>query len=257
VTTRSAPEPTVTDAVTDVEDGALAALTGRVFDAVLFDMDGTLIDSTPSVDRSWAHWATGRGLDRSSFEVAHGVPARQILATFLPDHEVDAALAQIEALEVADADGIVVLPGALDALAALPLGRAAIVTSCTLPLARARIAATALPAPAVVVTADAVAVGKPDPAPYLLAAHRLGADPARCLVVEDAPAGLAAGRAAGCATLALTTTHAPGELVADALVATLAQVSFRADADGVRVVAAPTVRRDRRDRRGAPVRSAP
>jgi sugar-phosphatase len=224
VTTRSEPEPIVGD-----------ALAGRTFEAVLFDLDGTLIDSTPSVDRSWATWARNRGLDRASFEVAHGVPARQILAAFLPAGDVDAALAEIEAMEVADADGIVVLPGALEALAALPPGRAAIVTSCTLPLARARIVATALPAPAVVVTADAVPVGKPDPAPYLLAARRLGVDPARCLVVEDAPAGLVAGRAAGCATLALTTTHAPGQLVADLVVGTLAEVRFGAVADGIRL----------------------
>lgn len=233
--THSAPEPTLLEALLDLEDPALGALAGRVFEAVLFDMDGTLIDSTPSVDRSWATWARRRGLDRASFEVAHGVPARQILAAFLPAGEVDGALAEIEAMEVADADGIIVLPGALAALAALPAGRAAIATSCTLPLARARIAATALPAPAVVVTADAVAVGKPDPAPYLLAAQRLGADPARCLVVEDAPAGLVAGHAAGCATLALTTTHAPGELVADLVVGTLAEVRFDAGADGIRL----------------------
>jgi sugar-phosphatase len=212
------------------------AFEGRVFDAVLFDMDGTLIDSTPSVDRSWARWAHRRGLDRASFEVAHGVPARQILATFLGADEVEAAFAEIETMEVADADGIVVLPGALDALRALPHRRSAIVTSCTQPLALARIAATGLPAPAVVVTASDVAVGKPDPAPFVLAAARLGVDPARCLVVEDAPAGLAAGRAAGCATLALSTTHRAVDLVADAVVGTLADVTFAADDTGVRVL---------------------
>lgn len=210
-------------------------LTARTFEAVLFDMDGTLIDSTRSVDRSWSRWARHRGLERRSFEVAHGVPARQILAGFLPAPEVEDALAEIEAMEVADVEGILVLPGALDALAALPPGRSAIVTSCTLPLALARIAATGLPAPAVVVTAADVRIGKPDPAPYLVAAARLGVDPARCLVVEDAPAGLESGRAAGCATLAVSTTYPAGHLDADVVVGTLADVGFGSDDRGVRV----------------------
>jgi sugar-phosphatase len=215
--------------------GPETPLTDRVFEAVLFDMDGTLIDSTPSVERSWARWADRRGLDRGRITVAHGVPARQILASFLPVAEVDGALVEIEAMEVADVEGIVVLPGALDALEALPPGRAAIATSCTQPLAKARIAATGLPSPAVVVTADDVTVGKPHPGPYLLAAARLGVDPARCLVVEDAPAGLASGRAAGCATLALTTTYATADLDADAVVASLADVRFVASNTGIRV----------------------
>jgi len=234
MTTRSQPEPALIGSAPPGGANPPAVL-GRTFAAVLFDLDGTLIDSTPSVDRSWRRWARARGVDRASFEVRHGVPARQILAAFLPATELDAAVAELEALEVSDAEGIVVLPGALAALAALPPGRAAIATSCTLPLARARIAATGLPAPAVVVTADQVPIGKPDPAPYLLAADRLGVDPAACLVVEDAPAGLEAGSAAGCATLAVATTHRAGELAADVVVGTLADVVLDADAAGVRV----------------------
>ena len=111
----------------------------------------------------------------------------------------------------------------------------AIATSGTRPIAHARIAHTGLPAPSVVVTAEESAAGKPDPAPYLLAAQRLGADPRRCLVVEDTPAGLAAGRAAGCATLAVTTSHAPQQLDADGVVADLSAVRFAASDDGVRL----------------------
>lgn len=211
----------------------------RDFAAVLFDLDGTLIDSTSAVERSWRIWAAERGLDRTAFTVSHGVPARQVLAAFLPADEVEPAFARIEEIEVDEVDGIRILPGAARALAALPDGCAAIVTSGTPPLVRARLAATGLPAPGVLVTADDVPVGKPDPAPYLLAARRLGVDPRDCLVVEDAPAGLAAGRAAGCTTLGVLTTHPAAELAADALVASLAGVRLVGGPDGVRLAVEP------------------
>jgi sugar-phosphatase len=117
----------------------------------------------------------------------------------------------------------------------LPGGRAAIVTSCVWDLATARIAATGITAPAVMVTADQVKIGKPDPAPFLLAASRLGVDPADCLVIEDAPAGLASGRAAGASLLALLSTHTAAELDADAVVGNLAAVRFAVSPEGVRV----------------------
>jgi sugar-phosphatase len=219
-----------------VGPGRLRRVFGTVFDAVLFDLDGTLVDSTVLVRRSWLRWAGEYGVRPERLLGWHGVPARQIIETVLDEPRRAAALARIEAMEVEDAaGGIPVLPGAVEALAALPAGRAAIVTSCTVPLADARIAAARIAAPQVVVTASDVPVGKPDPAPYLLAARRLGVDPARCLVVEDAPAGLESGRAAGAATLAVVTTHAPDELAADAVVGTLADVRLVAGPDGVRV----------------------
>ncbi|MFC7658386.1 HAD-IA family hydrolase [Pseudonocardia benzenivorans] len=127
------------------------------------------------------------------------------------------------------------LPGAVEALRAC--SRAAIVTSCTRALARARIAAAGLPAPAVVVTADDVTAGKPDPEPFLLAAEHLQVAAARCLVVEDAPAGLAAARAAGMATLAVAGTHALADLDADAGVPDLSHVRFASGPTGIRVAA--------------------
>ncbi|WP_299034191.1 HAD-IA family hydrolase [uncultured Pseudokineococcus sp.] len=208
------------------------------FAAVLFDMDGTLIDSTPSVERCWARWAEEMGIDLQQLLGWHGVPARAIAEALLPPERVEAGVARIDQLEVEDTDGIRPLPGAAEALALLPAGRAAIATSCTRTLAAARIAAAGLVVPEVVVTASDVARGKPDPEPFRLAAQRLGVDPARCLVVEDAPAGLAAARAAGCATLGVTTTTPAEGLDADVVVRDLSQVRVVVDDDGVHVLAA-------------------
>ena len=213
----------------------------RRFAAVLFELDGTLIDSTPAVVRSWDLWARERGLASLPIEIPHGVPARQVLVDLVPADEVEAAFARIEAIETGQLEGITVLPGAFEALAALPADRAAIVTSGTPPLVRARLAITALPAPPLVITPDDVPRGKPDPAPYRLAAERLGLDPRECLVVEDAPAGLTSGRLAGCTTLALTTTHSAAELAAcvpDAVIGSLAEVRFELLDGTVRVVRA-------------------
>lgn len=198
----------------------------RRFVAVLFDMDGTLIDSHPAVERSWLRWAQEYQVSMDGFAGMHGRPAVDVVARFVPSPQRAEAFARIESMEVEDTEGIEVLPGVVAALSVLPAGMQAIVTSCTAPLARARIAATGLPAPAVLVTADQTPAGKPDPAPFLLAASRLGVDPRDCLVVEDAPAGLAAARAAGAATLAVTTTHPPEQLDADVVVTSLADVAF-------------------------------
>jgi mannitol-1-/sugar-/sorbitol-6-phosphatase len=214
---------------------SLGPLEGRDFAAVLFDMDGTLIDSTPVVLRSWVRWAQEEGLDPARLAHSHGIPARGIVEALLPAERVDAAVTRIEQIELGDTEGITVLPGAAAALLALQGGHSAIVTSCTRPLAAARIDATGLVAPSLVVTASDVERGKPHPDPFLLAARRLGADPADCLVVEDAPGGLTAARSAGCATLAVTTTTAPADLDADAVVATLADVRFRAEGGRVSV----------------------
>src|SRR3954454_22443540 len=166
----------------------LGVLADRLCAAIVFDMDGTLIDSTPAVNRSWAQWAREYGIDLTSLAGKHGIPAAQVLADMVSPERLTEAAGRLEQIEILDVEGILVLPGAAEALAALPAGRGAIVTSCTAPLAAARVAAPRLQGPAVVVTADQATVGKPDPAPYLLAAEKLGVDPADCLVVEDAPA---------------------------------------------------------------------
>jgi mannitol-1-/sugar-/sorbitol-6-phosphatase len=216
----------------------LGILTGRSFAAVLFDMDGTLVNSTAAVERSWARWAVEFDVEGLGFGKWHGIPAGQIVARFVPEARRVEATRRIEEIETEDLEGLLVLPGSAEALAALPAGRAAIVTSCVRRLAAARLGATGLRAPGVMVTADQVRIGKPDPEPFLLAARLLGVDPADCLVVEDAPAGLTAALAAGAARLAVSTTHAAAELEADAVVPNLGAVRFTAGPDGVRIAPA-------------------
>lgn len=213
-------------------DRGLGTLADRRFAAVLFDMDGTLIDSTPAVRRSWDTWAVEHGLTSEDLDAHHGIPSAGVVRAVLPEHLHDTAISRINELELTDVHDVVVLPGAAEALAALVGARNAIATSCTVPLARARIRAAQLRPPSVLVTADDVEHGKPAPDPYLEAARRLGVAPTDCLVVEDAPAGLASARAAGCHTLALVTTTAAEDLDADAVVTTLAEVIFDVDAGG-------------------------
>ncbi len=180
-------------------------------DAVLFDLDGTLADSTGSVDRSWRKLADRLGLDFESMNGSyHGVPARQTLARLMAgstEREIDDVNAWLGEIEATDTEGVVAIRGAVDLLDSLPAERWAIVTSGTRRLATGRIAAAGLPMPKELITADDVAVGKPAPDPYILAARRLGFEPKRCLVVEDAPAGVASGLASGAMVLGLRTTH--------------------------------------------------
>ncbi|WP_157970624.1 HAD-IA family hydrolase [Nakamurella deserti] len=199
-------------------------------DAVLFDLDGTLADSTGSVDRSWSLLADRLGLDFGSLQgMYHGVPARQTLARLMPDAsaaEVEEVNTWLGDIEASDFDGVVPIPGALAVLSVLPRDRWAIVTSGTRRLATGRIAAAGLPMPGELITADDVAVGKPDPAPYVLAAKRLGFESKRCLVVEDAPAGVASGLASGAMVLGLRTTHSDLGVPS---VADLTEVEMRVD----------------------------
>ena len=213
----------------------LGRLADEVFEAVIFDMDGTLIDSTPAVIRAWDTWANEYGLPPLDLRIHHGTPSASVVRAVMPEHLHEAGMQRITEIEIADLHDIVVLPGAVEALASLANAKTAIATSCTVPLAQARIAASRLVPPSVLVTADDVTHAKPHPEPFLEAARRLGADPRRCLVVEDAPSGLQAAQAAGCFTLAVVTTTPRGALDADAIVSDLSEVRFDVDQDGVRV----------------------
>ncbi|MFF8787644.1 HAD-IA family hydrolase [Streptomyces sp. NPDC015125] len=210
-------------------------------DALLFDNDGTLISSLESVYRCWTRWAKEYGITEQDFARVqlHGRPAAEIVADLLPADRVPEAVARIEHLEVEDvAGGVVALPGTLALLESLPTERWAVVTSATRRLAEARLGEAGIRTK-MLIAADDINRGKPDPEPFLLAAERLGVDPARCVVFEDAPAGLAAGRAAGMVTVALTTTHRAEELSADAVVSTLAEVSAQAVDGSVEITLAP------------------
>lgn len=212
---------------------------GHLFDGILFDLDGTLIDSTAALERSWGRWAREEGLALDVLLGSHGMPAAEIVARVLPAHRVEPALARIVHYEATELEGVIARPGSHDALASLPLGRSALVTSCTRVIGVARAGAAGLTLPSALITFDDVTRGKPAPDPFLAGARALGLDPSRCLVVEDAPAGLTGARAAGCATLAVDGTHHLDELDADAAVPDLSHLRFEAGAGGVRLVATP------------------
>lgn len=196
-------------------------------DAVLFDMDGTLVDSTAVVVRLWRQWAARHGVDPEAvLAVSHGRRGDDVVAEFaLAGTDVPAEVAWLAARELTDRDGIVPVRGAAALLDALPVERVAVVTSATRQLAAVRMGAAGLAVPPVLVGADEVTRGKPDPEGYREAARRLGVDVARCLVVEDAPAGLEAGRASGARVIAVATTLPPNALEAWDWVPDLAALS--------------------------------
>lgn len=212
-------------------DGGSLEISAR---GVLFDMDGVLMSSLGSVERSWRSYAKTRSLDPElAVKLAHGRRAIETVQALRPDLDAKAELRIIEDLEVGDNEGIVVLPGVRKMLADLPAGSWGIVTSATERLARSRLAHAGIAIPKYFVTADMVANGKPHPEPYRTGAAMLGAPPEQCIVIEDAPAGVASGKAAGCRVLAVLTTHPADTLTAaDWRVATLEDVEILPESTG-------------------------
>jgi len=175
--------------------------------ALLFDLDGVLINSTPAVARVWRHWAIEHGFNPEEVvERAHGRPSLTTVREYLPNSDHAAENREVERREIQDVEGIVPLPGALDLLASLPPDRWTIVTSCTRPLAEVRIGAAGLPLPKKMITSNDITHGKPHPDPFLKGASVLGFPASECVVLEDVPAGVRAGKAAGARVLAFTTT---------------------------------------------------
>ncbi len=180
---------------------------------LLFDMDGVLISSIGSVVRCWRQWAALYNVpDPDTYEVPHGRRAIDIIRELRPDIDADAGLRVIEDLEIADTADLTVLPGVKSLLSSLPPDRWAIVTSATRRLLLGRLAAAGLPVPERLVSAESVTHGKPDPEPYIRGASLLGLAPSTCIVVEDAPSGIAAGIAAGCQVLGVLGTHTVAQL---------------------------------------------
>ena len=195
---------------------------------LLFDMDGVLISSLGSVERSWQTWAERHGLDvRETIKTAHGMRAIETVRKLKPEANHLAELKVIEDLEVGDNEGLEVLEGVLPILQSVPQKFWTIVTSATERLARSRLAFAGIPVPEHIVTADMVTEGKPHPEPYIKGAKILRLAPQDCIVIEDSTSGAKAGHAAGCKVLATTFSHTIQQLAAaDWIVESLARVSI-------------------------------
>ncbi len=204
----------------------------------LFDLDGTLVDSLPAVERAWSNWAKSRDLDPEEvLGFIHGKQAITSIRHFMPGESEEAIQEQfllLEKTEAEDTVGISALPGAVELLHRLNELSVpwAIVTSGSVPVAHARHAAGELARPEIFITAEQVARGKPNPDPYLLGAEKLGLKPEECVVVEDAPAGILSGLAAGCMVIAVNAPDdAPGLDKVDLVLQSLAALQIEAGQD--------------------------
>jgi sugar-phosphatase len=202
--------------------------------AILFDLDGVLVDSTGSVTRQWRRWAEEQNLDpQKVVEIAHGVRTIEIVRKLAPHLDAEAEVVRLEKREADDHEGVAVMSGAAELLKAIPESRWCVVTSGTRYLATSRLELANLPTPNVLVSADDVSKGKPDPEPYLMGARLLGMNPAECLVIEDAPAGIRAAHAGGMKAIGITSTYPASALQeADAVIQKLTQIKVLNSKDG-------------------------
>ena len=196
--------------------------------ALLFDLDGTLIESTARIDRLWQWWAARHGLAFEKFTgLMHGRPAAETIRLVAPHLDPQQELEALETEEISDMHDVHLYPGALELLGRLDGAPWAVVTSGSRHVAEARLAYVGLPHPPVLITADEVPRGKPAPDGYLLAAEHLAISPAQCVVIEDSPVGVEAGKAAGMRLLAVAATHSAESLsAADALVSRLTDIDL-------------------------------
>jgi sugar-phosphatase len=196
--------------------------------ALLFDLDGVLVDSTRAVDREWRAWAKRKGVDGDAImAIAHGVRTIEVIRQVAPHLDAEAEAREIEDEESHDPD-VEAMPGAVDLVRSIPKGKWGVVTSGTRLLASARLQFCGLPVPEVLVTSDDVTNGKPHPEPYLKGAAGLGLPPGECLVIEDAPAGIQSARAGGMSVIGIASTYSPSQLgQADAVIRNFGELSVQ------------------------------
>jgi mannitol-1-/sugar-/sorbitol-6-phosphatase len=205
--------------------------------AILFDLDGVLVDSAERVEKTWREWATRHRLDPEHvIAMAHGRRTIETVRLVAPELSTDAELTALESSEATNPEGVYEIAGARELLQLLPASRWGVVTSGIRAVAEFRLRYTGLPSPAVMICADEIMRGKPDPEGYLTAAARLGHSAADCIVIEDAPAGIESAQAAGMRAIAIATTYPPERLrAADAIVTRLADLSVELAGDEIQV----------------------
>jgi sugar-phosphatase len=198
--------------------------------AILFDLDGVLLDSTSCIERHWQEWADKHGLDlKKVLQNAHGVRTIETIKIVAPHLDAKNEAAEFTANEILDTEGVVAIPGAKELMEHLPTGKWAIVTSGGFELVQARLKKADLPMPKYIISADDVTQGKPAPQPYLMGANKLEVPVDQCVVVEDAPIGVKAGKAAGMRVIGIASTHPHKELLdvgVDFLVESLAKIQI-------------------------------
>ena len=199
----------------------------------IFDLDGVLVDSTPAVINMWNKWAERHDMDPGHIlEAAHGRRTVETIRIIAPQLDAEAEAQELESMEVENLEGVYKIDGAWELLSSIPDNQWAVVTSGTRTLATSRMKHTGLPLPSILVSAEDVTNGKPDPEVYIRGAHNIGFSPEECLVVEDAPAGISAAKSAGMKVVAVATTHRKDELTeADVVVESVADVRFDVESE--------------------------
>ena len=205
--------------------------------AILFDLDGVLVDSSERVEKTWREWAARHRLNQEHvIAMAHGRRTIETVRLVAPELATDAELAVLEASGATNAEGVYEIAGARELLQLLPARAWGVVTSGIRSVAEFRLRHTGLPSPAMMICADEIARGKPDPEGYLTAAARMGYSAADCVVIEDAPAGIESAQAAGMRTIAIATTYPTDRLrAADAVIARLADLSVECIGDEIQI----------------------
>src|SRR5258708_31902275 len=202
--------------------------------AILFDLDGVLVDSTRAVDREWREWAARKGVDGDAImAIAHGVRSIEVIRRVAPHLDAEAEANAIENHEAHDQRGVTVMPGAVDLLRSIPVGKWGVVTSGSRLLARNRLQHCGLPVPEGLIHSDDVTHGKPHPEPYLKGAAQMGVSPLEGLVFEDAPAGIQSAHAGGMKVVGIMSTYKADALVgADAVIGNLVQLRITSNGQG-------------------------